>query len=251
LPVIRTTRRDAWQYLGFKHVNGPAKWESYSKAQYIAQVHNDFGVPLDEIARQIGDRHRTVQRLYRALMVIEQAEKARVFNRNDRYKGHFAFSHLYTGLDYDGIAEFVDLRDESMESQTPVPPRKMEQLGELCGWLYGDKSLDEPPVVQSQNPDLRRLAEVLGSPKAIDSLRARLPLTVALEVSYGDDRVFRNALIQAKEALQKARGTLSTGFQGDKDLVKLGSQVADLAVDLLEEMERKSAPRRRRKTSKS
>ncbi len=54
LPVIKTTRKDAWQYLGFKHVNGPAKWDSYAKAQYVAQVHREFRVPLEDIASQIG-----------------------------------------------------------------------------------------------------------------------------------------------------------------------------------------------------
>jgi ParB-like chromosome segregation protein Spo0J len=28
LPVIVTTRKDSWRYLGFKHVNGPATWGS-------------------------------------------------------------------------------------------------------------------------------------------------------------------------------------------------------------------------------
>ena len=75
IPVIWTERIDAWQYIGFKHVNGPVKWDSYPKAQYIARVHNNYHVTLDDIAIQIGDKHRTVQRLYRALMVIEQAER--------------------------------------------------------------------------------------------------------------------------------------------------------------------------------
>ncbi|MCP4214581.1 MAG: hypothetical protein GY765_07985 [bacterium] len=71
LPVIITTRRKSWRYVGFKHINGPAKWNSYAKARYIAQVHDEFAVPLTQIASQIGDTHKTVQRLYRGLMVIE------------------------------------------------------------------------------------------------------------------------------------------------------------------------------------
>ena len=42
LPTVIRTRRDAWRYLGFKHVNGPAKWSSYAKSQYIADVHRKF-----------------------------------------------------------------------------------------------------------------------------------------------------------------------------------------------------------------
>lgn len=65
LPVVICSRSEIWQYVGFKHVNGPQQWQSYSKARYIAWVRNDLKVPLDEIAQQIGDQHSTVKRLYR------------------------------------------------------------------------------------------------------------------------------------------------------------------------------------------
>jgi hypothetical protein len=87
LPVIRVEKReDAWRYLGFKHVNGPAKWRSYAKAQYIAFVQNTTGESLANIAAQIGDRHRTVQKLYHGLMVIEQAERAGVYRREYAFR---------------------------------------------------------------------------------------------------------------------------------------------------------------------
>ena len=245
LPVIKTTREDAWQYLGFKHVNGPAKWDSYAKAQYVAQVHRDFGISLDKIAAQIGDMHQTVQRFYRALMVIEQAEKAKVFTRANRAKPHFSFSHLYTGLDYEGVAEFISLKDVSAESTSPVPKSHLNQLGELLTWLYGDKTLEKQAVVESQNPHLRHLDEVLKDTSAIQSLRAGLPLSVALEVSYGDEKVFTTALHRTKESLQKARATLSTGFKGERDSYALAESIFNIASDLLDEMDRKK-PRRPR-----
>jgi hypothetical protein len=157
LPVIRTTRREIWQYLGFKHVNGAAKWDSYAKAQYIVEVHDNFGVQLEQIAQQIGDKNRTVQRLYRAMMVIQQAERAGVFHRENRYKSHFSFSHLYTSLDYEGFKRFLRLSDATAESINPVPDDRLRELGELCRWLYGDKQKEIRPVVESQNPDLGML----------------------------------------------------------------------------------------------
>jgi len=57
LPVLVGTRQDSWRHLGFKHVNGPAKWGSYAKSRYIADVHRKYDVPLDDIAQQIGDTH--------------------------------------------------------------------------------------------------------------------------------------------------------------------------------------------------
>ena len=52
-----------------------------------------------QMCDQIGDGHHTVQRLYRGLMVIEQAEREKVYDREDRFRQRFAFSHIYTGLD--------------------------------------------------------------------------------------------------------------------------------------------------------
>jgi hypothetical protein len=247
LPVVRKTREELWQYLGFKHVNGPAKWGSYAKAQYIVDVHRKFKVPLEGLANQIGDRNRTVQRLYRAMMVIEQAEKAGVYHIDNKYKGSFSFSHLYTGLDYDGFKRFLNITDESSESETPVPKNKMKELGELCEWLYGNSVKDVRPLIQTQNPDLKILDEVLMEEQAIAAIRNGLPLSIAHEVSLGDEQVFRKALQDAKHSLQKASGTLTTGFKAEHtDLLRTAEDIAEIADDLFGQMERKSQPRRRR-----
>jgi hypothetical protein len=248
LPVqIVETRQAAWRYLGFKHVNGPAKWTSYAKAQYIAEVHSEYSIALSDIAAQIGDKHRTVQRLYRALMVVDQAERKKVFKRENRSKRHFSFSHLYTGLEYDSVAEFLSLSEPDAEKVDPVPPKKLKALGELCVWLYGNKRDEIPPIVTSQNPDLRQLAEVLTDSEATDTLRAGMPLSLAYEVSQGDETLFRSSLTEAKLALQKAHSTMSTGYDGDPGLQKIASEISELAYDLADEMERKATTRKRRK----
>ena len=249
IPGLLRTREDAWRYLGFKHVNGPAKWGSYAKSQYIADVHRKFGVPLDEIARQIGDTHNTVRRLYRGLMVIEQAERLDVFSRDDRWRGHFAFSHLYTGLQYPGIGEFLALESTSDEIQDPVPQEKQDNLRELLVWIYGSRSQKKPPVIQSQNPHLRWLDAVLVNREALAALRQGTELFLAFETSRPSSNLFEEALVAAKQNLEKARGILSTGYDGSKELLRIAVVTADLAYDLHEEMERKSLPKRSRRKS--
>ena len=101
-------------------------------------------ITLEDIAKQIGDTHGTVQRLFRGLMVIEQAERMKVFSREDRWRNHFSFSHLYTGLNYPGISEFIGLQAETAEERDPVPPEKKEELGELFLWTYGSKRQQRP-----------------------------------------------------------------------------------------------------------
>ena len=245
VPVMEARRANLWQYIGFKHVNGPQAWRSASKASYIAWVHNSLGIPLDDIARRIGDQHATVQRFYRALMVVEQAETADVWQRADRYKEHFSFSHLYTGLDYSGIQQFVGIRPTADEAKEPVPAKKIKELGELCTWLYGSKSRQRPPLVQSQNPDLRTLDEVLHSRNGVAALRRRLPLRVSQDISKGDSQLLREALVSAKESLQTARGRVLTGYDGQSDLVALADDIAYLAEAMSDDLRMAQTKQRR------
>lgn len=251
LPVIETERAAIWQYVGFKHVNGPQQWQSLSKAQYIAWVHNSLNVSLDDIARQIGDQHATVRRLYRAFMALEQAETSGVFYRNDRYKGHFSFSHLYTGLDYAGIAKFAGLSPSKSFSSTPITSTKMKDFGQLCEWLYGSKSKSKQPLIRSQNPDLRVLDEVLQSKDGIAALRRGLPLEISHDISKGDELLLREALVAAKQALQEAKGKIVTGYDGERDLLVIAEDVRNVAVSVYDEMrlaERAALAERRGRT---
>lgn len=253
LPVIRVKKReDAWRYLGFKHVNGPAKWRSYAKAQYIAFVRKKTGEALANIAAQIGDRHRTVQKLYRSLMVIEQAERAGVYKREFAHRRQLAFSHLTTALEYDGYADFLKLAKEENESPEPVAPDRMKELGEVCRWLWGDNRDDTKPVIESQNPNLRELEQVLRSTEALATLRAGHGLALAYEVSKGDDVVFEEALQAAKNALVKAQGRVSSGYHGEAKLLELAETVLDMSDDLVTLMHSKSnqlRPRARKSCS--
>lgn len=241
VPTIFSTREDAWRFLGFKHVNGPAKWSSYAKASYIATVHKTFGIPLADIANQIGDRHNTVQRLYRGLMVLEQAERAGVYSRENVFRNRLAFSHLYTGLDYEGIGNFLNVAPKEKETDSPVPNEKLKELGELCLWLYGDRSQNRPPVVETQNPHLRMLNAVVANREAIAALRAGEDLNKSYEISRPATSVFEEALLTAKRELTTARAALSSGYDSSHELLKIAGSIANMADDLYTEMERKAS----------
>ena len=247
IPIIRRGRKDVWQYVGFKHVNGPQPWQSSAKAQYIAWVHNDLGVPLDQIARQIGDRHATVRRLYRGQMVIDQAADAKVFSIQDTYSRRFAFSHLYTGLDYPNIQAYLGIDPEQSYQPDPVPTDHTENLGHLCVWLYGSKLRDVKPLIRSQNPHLRYLEEALGKPEGIEALLHGRDLDVARDIAIGDAALFRRDLVDAKFKLQSAQGRQTSGDTGDQDSLELVIQIGDIAESLrlmMEAVRRGERPRR-------
>ena len=247
VPCLQSTRSDAWRYLGFKHVNGPAKWSSYAKAAYIAKVHRDFGMPLVQIASQIGDRHNTVQRLYRGLMVLEQAEAAEVYDRENRWNSRLFFSHLYTGLDREGIRGFLQLAPKEDESSEPVSKDRLKELGELCVWLYGSKKDKNPPIINNQNPDLKHLDEVIANREALSALRATGDLDSAHELSRPSGAVFEESLLTAKRNLAKAQSHLTTGFDNATDLLHIAETVADMADDLVVQMKTKMQGTKRRR----
>jgi hypothetical protein len=124
LPVaVYKNRQDLWEYFGFRHINGPKPWDSFSKAKYISDVKDNYKIPLEEIARKIGDQHSTVKKLYRGYVVLLQAESQAGFDRADIIRNKFYFSHLYTALDQQGYQEFLDITPEN--SLKPHPVKKV------------------------------------------------------------------------------------------------------------------------------
>ena len=237
LPVIVTTREKLWDYIGFKHVNGPRAWDSIAKAQYIYRVHTSFGIPLSDIARTIGDQHDTVVRLHRGYLVLRQAQEEELFDPDDSYRPRFPFSHLWTAISsYTSVRDYIGLTRERMDQPSPVPKGKLAELSNLLLWLFGSRSREIEPRVQRQNPDLRHLAEALAVERGIRKLEAGLPLEVAYDAVLGDERLFADALLNAEQHLREAKSFVATGYSGDEELMETANDILQLARSLHREM---------------
>ncbi|MDH4163623.1 MAG: hypothetical protein OEW15_13180 [Nitrospirota bacterium] len=241
LPVsVYPDKKSLWEYFGFRHVNGPKEWDSFSKAAYIAKVRREWDIPLDEIARKIGDQHSTVTRIYRGFVLLEQAEKKTDFDRDDRIANRFHFSHLYTAAAEKEFQKFLNIDPERSLQDDPVPKSHLPQLQELMVWLFGSKSEAKSPVVEKQNPHLGYLKRVIGNKQALYALRSGISLQRAHEISLGDARRFQEALIQVKCALQAAKATVTTGFAGDTDTCGMMYGMLDIAKSISDEMYQKT-----------
>jgi hypothetical protein len=98
--VYRVCQRDdARDFIGFKHINGPHRWDSLAKARFAAnwfRKERERGTTLRDIARRMGDRHDTIQRMVAGIYVLDQAESRNLFRVDDRYPGRpffFTFIH--------------------------------------------------------------------------------------------------------------------------------------------------------------
>ena len=124
----------------------------------------------------------------------------------------------------------------------PIPRPHLEQLGELCLWLYGSKADHKAPLIRSQNPDLRKLDETIGNKNGVAAPRSGLPLDTALNASRGDERLLREALVLAEQKLKEARGLVLTGFKGqDAELLSKAKAISTIAESVSEEMEQIAA----------
>jgi hypothetical protein len=251
LPIVSATRRESlktlpvsiykdkeslWEYFGFRHVNGPKEWDSLSKAAYIANVVRNFGQPLEVIARKIGDQHSTVERIYRGYVLLEQAEEQTDFHREDRNRNRFYFSHLYTAASYQEMLDFLGTDAKKALKPNPIAKKNLSHLEELMTWLFGSKERGIEPVVQTQAPDLSHLRAVVGSPLALNALRSGIRLERAFAISLGDERRFEDSLAAAKDSLQEAKGTVTTGYRGSKELLDQMEAINLLAESIHSEM---------------
>ena len=234
--VYRVSDRiDARPLIGFKHINGPQKWQAYAKARFAAKWYDESDVGLDEIARAIGDRHDTIKRMVSAIYVLEQASMEELFEVADRFPSRFNFSHLYTALSRSQYMAYLGLPSGWARydpKPNPVPAEKMEELGEVLRWIYGYRPDNEEQVVKRQNPDIKRLGEVLAKREAVLELKETADLDRAHSVVQPARARFTSSLIKARRALQDAVGSVR-GYDGrDGSLLGISEDIKE-ASDLL------------------
>jgi len=236
---------DAEAFIGFKHINGPHRWDAYAKARFVATWYKrdrDTGLTIDSIARQTGDTNNTIRAYIGSVFVLNQAEDAALFDIGNRYnKTRFAFSHLYTALGRKEYVNFLGLEKgwDIDPSDTPVAPKNIKKLRETLEYLYGSRRDDKKPLIESQNPDLKHLGECLANPIALARIRSGDELSVAYSEIDGP-RLFGEALILANAKLERVIDLLPK-FDGDKSLLPVGSDLLTRAETIATMMSKISA----------
>jgi hypothetical protein len=226
------TRNQVWAFIGTKHLNGPKLWESEAKAHYISVVHEEQGVPLDQIAKTIGDKNSTVKRLYLGMCVLKQAEHEGWYNRkyHTHPSGDFPFSHLYTLIGYSETKEYLEISDPP-DFHVPIPLANREKAKQLFRWIFGHSEERILAVVKSQNPDLRNLNKAISKPAGIEALNRGLDVRIASEVAEGADKIVLRYLTEANLSLKEAVGRFMSAYKGaaqapiEAEVIDLNDQV--------------------------
>jgi hypothetical protein len=233
-------REEARDFIGFKHINGPHRWDSFAKARFAAlwfEREKDRGLSLREIARRMGDRHDTIQRMVAGLYVLQQAERAGIFSFDDIYSGRpFSFSHLYTALTRPGYRQYLGLTDEWRKNEpkpNPVSDSFLPNLKQVLLWLYGSKQDNIRPVVVSQNPNVRELGEILSHPKARAIMIAQSDLRAAYTEVDTPGLQFEKSLVDAHRNIEKSLSKVDAFDGEDETLLQIAREINAKAGILL------------------
>lgn len=231
-------REAARQYIGFKHINGPHKWDSFAKAKFAAdwyRAERANGVTIRDISQGLGDRHDTVARLVHGIYVLEQAQEAGLFTIEGRYLGRpFAFSHLYTALTRPQYRAYLGLEPNWRQTEpipNPVKQALLPRLRQLLTWIYGSAEDDLPPLVTTQNPHIKNLAEILENAVALKRLEATGDLAKAYAEVETRGRKFEEALILAVKHGEDAQQYVD-GYDGDAALVEYAARLSKIGSGL-------------------
>ena len=238
-------RERARAFIGFKHINGPQKWDAYAKARFAADWYRkgrEEGIGLEQIAQAIGDRHDTIKRMVSAIYVLEQAQEKKLFDMEDRYPPKFNFSHLYTALSRSQYMDYLGLEAAwSRHDPTPdqVPRDRLDRLKQVLVWIYGSKADDTAPVVRKQNPDIKRLGEVLAHAEGLHVLEQTADLDQAHESTESVDTRFTASLLRSREAIRDAAGSLRAYDGRDESLLNIAEDVRETADMVYSSMAKK------------
>jgi len=174
------------------------------------------------------------------MFVLDQAEETKIYDVRDRYPGkRFAFSHLYIALTRVGYREFLGLPEEWRADDprpNPVPKKNLENLQKVLLWLYGSKSDQIKPVINSQNPDLKYLSAVLASPRARTTMILRNDLREAHAQIEPKGTRFEGALVNAKQEVEEAMSQIIGFDPSDSTLLEIGHDLRETSEQLYASM---------------
>lgn len=237
---------DAREFIGFKHINGPQRWDAYAKAKYVTDwyVKSIGSISISEIAAKMGDVNSTLRAYIYAVLILQQADKFNVWSTKDKYiRGRFGFSHFYTALGREEFKEYLGLTEgwSDTPSLEPVKKEFLPNLGETLTYIYGSKTDDRPSLIRSQNPDLKDIGLAIANDEARIILKNRGTLDEARDALKDPADAFYDTLVSANIKLARAIELLPRYTGGREEIDKVINEIFERADTLQAINERKKS----------
>jgi hypothetical protein len=184
--VVAEEREDADALIGFRHIAGILDWEPFERARFVAHLIDQRGLDFPDVADAVGEQENVVRLLYRNQAILREARaagKADIVEHAEERFGTFT-----AALNRTALREFISAPSPGYvrEREDQLNADSVDAFAELLGWIYG--AGENAPKVIEESRDLRRLAEVVASPSALEELRRTRDLEAAHALSPGPAR---------------------------------------------------------------
>ncbi len=204
LPVILyPQRKDVISYLGARHIIGVKKWDAYAKARYIAAMHEDYGLSLEEIQNSVGDTSNSARKTYVCYRLISIIESE--YENYDTSRAKENFSYLMLGLGQGAIKDFLGLPKQwsRVNQQNPVVNDKIPNLFLLFSWFFGEGK-ERSSIIEESRDITNKLTPVLRDESATQYLKDFRDLNEAFERCGGEGQLLVKYLKRAHRDLSRA-----------------------------------------------
>ena len=226
-------------YLGVRHIASAKPWDSYAKAAWVANVVENSGFTIAQVAEVIGDRNRTVNRMLEGYYLVEQLATSGHFDPdNSLRKGRgsvtaYPFSWVYTILGYAAVREFLHLGDEDAR-KNPVEPQRLEDAGLVLRAMFGDRSKARNGAI-TDSRELGALASAFSASGKVRLLDQGKTLQEIETLAQPIEKRLSNGMATVRDELRDLIGRLSErDLAGDaaEDLLAVATRNRRLATEL-------------------
>lgn len=226
-------------YLGVRHIASARPWDSYAKAAWVANVVENNGLTIAQVAEVIGDRSRTVNRMLEGYYLVKQLTKSGHFDpENSLRKGRgsvtaYPFSWVYTILGYAAVREFLHLGDEDAH-ENPIKRKRSEDAGLVMRAMFGDKSKARNGAI-TDSRQLGALASTLAVRDKVRLLEQGKTLEEIETLTQPIEKRLSEGMATVRDELRDLIGRLSEqdiGGDAAEDLSPAATRNRRLAAEL-------------------
>lgn len=232
--IVFENRKDILRYLGYRHITGPKRWDSLSKARYLKQLRENFYQDIDDtdkqlraIAKEIGSRKDYVAQILTGLAVFENALDHQFYGLQRVEEDDIDFGVLTTALSYSNISNYFGL-----ESRTDLDAKNINQENarDVFSWMFAQDQQGDTILGESRN--LRKLSAIVACDAAVNALKEGGNLDIAYLHTEGPANVFTKTLATALNKLNEAYELVPTVEQFSHENIAALEKIEERAGDI-------------------
>lgn len=217
--LVFAARGEILDHLGYRHVTGIKEWEPLAKARFLAQrFAGESGATearFKSLAKSIGSRADYVGRLLTAFALYKVIESRHFFNVKGLDASSIEFSLLTSLLAYTNVVSYLGLTSSQDLEQEDLQVDRLEFLTRIAFERISGKTR----LGESRN--IRTLADVLSSPRALEALEQGVPLLTASQYTEAGAQAFRTWIGSAQQSLDLAFDVLKEAAVNREDVEQI------------------------------